>query len=344
MLVDSPPTSPSNFPYKLFPWSLHRIFASPVSTPKLSSSFNLVKGMVALLQLLYTSFTLYHTNGDQSNQYGFAAPGLTVLPYAIMSALNLVASLVAPNYPTLYLVRSKVMEEAERRTGLPFNYVVGKVADESDTDTDVMGGWSEVAGSFEDNDNVLYVTPSAEEGEKIAIHTRYHQRFRLGKTILYVPSCPRFRRTDDSETFPLRRFDKSIMGLEFPRYMERRRTPPSFTYSQPSLLQRLSESRLPPLLASFLYLKNLLGLPDFSLNKYETFLVAFIFGAESLITLALSNFSGQQSTSAQRAWIIHWLCIWRWDVYSKPRDILFAEKIRPACTVEARGLCLHCWL
>ena len=38
---------------------------SAVSTPKLSSSFNLVKGVAALMQLLYTSITLYHTNGGQ---------------------------------------------------------------------------------------------------------------------------------------------------------------------------------------------------------------------------------------------------------------------------------------
>ena len=53
---------------------------SPISTPKLSSSSNIVKGMVALLQLLYTSLTLYHANGGQVKQYGFAAPGLTVPP------------------------------------------------------------------------------------------------------------------------------------------------------------------------------------------------------------------------------------------------------------------------
>ena len=97
------------------------LLASPDSTPKLSSSFNLIKGIAAILQLLYTSITLYHTSGGQVNKYGFAAPGLTVIPYAVMSFLNLMANLLTPHYPTMYLVRSEVMEEAERRTGSPFH-------------------------------------------------------------------------------------------------------------------------------------------------------------------------------------------------------------------------------
>ena len=102
-LLDSTPSS--NVP-DILPLPSPNPTESSVPTPKLSSSSNLAKGMVALLQLLYTSFTVYHTNGDQVNRYGFAAPGLTVLPYAVMSGLNLLASLVAPHYPKVYLVRS----------------------------------------------------------------------------------------------------------------------------------------------------------------------------------------------------------------------------------------------
>ena len=218
---------------------------SPISTPKLSSSFNLVKGMAALLQLLYTSFTLYHTNGGQLKRYGFAAPGLTVLPYAVMSGLNLIANLVTPHYSTLYLVRSKVMEEAERRTGSRFHYVVGEVVDESGTDGD---GWSEIAGSFKDDDKVLYVTPSAEKDKRIEISDGSSGE---SSQKLYVPACPRFRRTDKT------------------RYMARRSKIPS--------------------------------------SAYEMLLVAFIVAAEICIMLALSHFSGQQSTFAQRVWIVTWL-------------------------------------
>ena len=142
--------------------------------------------MAALLQSLYASLTLYRTNGGQVNRYGFAAPGLTVLPYAVMSTINLMANLVAPNYPTLYLVRSEVMEEAERRTGLPFHYTVGKVVDKSGFNDIDIEGWSEIAGSFKDDDKLLSVSPSAEEDGKIEICDSSHQT-------IYVPACPRFR-------------------------------------------------------------------------------------------------------------------------------------------------------
>ncbi|KAF8493056.1 hypothetical protein F5888DRAFT_1618299, partial [Russula emetica] len=125
-LVDSTPTPSSNSRDIPLLRPLYRIFRPSLSTPKLSSSFNLVKGMAALLQSLYASFTLVRTDDGQVKQYGFAAPGLTVLPYAVMSTVNLMANLVAPHYPTLYLVRSKVMEEAEER-GSRFHYVVGEM-------------------------------------------------------------------------------------------------------------------------------------------------------------------------------------------------------------------------
>ena len=239
------------------------------STPKLSSSSNLARGTVALLQLLYTSFTIYRTNGDQVNRYGFAAPGLTVLPYAVMSGLNLLASLVAPHYPKLYLVRSEVMEEAERRTGLKFHYVVGRVVDKSCTDSDniAMEGFSEIAGSFEDDNNVIHVTHSEKKIEK---SDRSSQR-------IYVPACPRFQRTDDPRTSPLRRpsfFSFSRHYIRLPQFPQRPQRP-QHAYS--------------------------------GLNAYEVYLIVFISGAEFFIMLALSNFSGQQSTLGQRVWIFTWI-------------------------------------
>ena len=294
----------------------------PDIPPKLSSSFNLAKGMAALVQSLYASFTLYRTTGDQVNRYGFAAPGLTVLPYAVMSALNLMANLVAPHYPTLYLVRSKVMEEAERRTGLPFHYVVGKVVDEPGTKNIVMEGWSEIAGSLKDDDKLHYVSPSAEEDEKLEICDSSRQT-------IYVPACPRFRRTDDTQTSPLRQFIESPSGqLQFPRYQHLARRhqaliqPSFFSFSRRSLQRHLqsyvalqpqlpySISRLPrfqtqrPASTS-----NPPAQRPYPLNTYEILLVSLIVGVGMLTTLVLSNFSGQQSTSAQRAWIVTWLIV-----------------------------------
>ena len=109
-----------------------------------------------------------------------------------MSGFNLIANLVTPHYPTMYLVRSKVMEEAERRKGSRFNYAVGELVEESGTDED---GWPEIAGYFKHDDKVLHVTPSGRKKKRIKI---YDSSSGESSQKNYVPACPRFRRTDDT--------------------------------------------------------------------------------------------------------------------------------------------------
>ena len=65
---------------------------------QISASFSTIKAVVAILQTLYASFTLYHTRGDQLAQFGYAAFGLTVTPFLVMSIINLAANLVTPEY------------------------------------------------------------------------------------------------------------------------------------------------------------------------------------------------------------------------------------------------------
>lgn len=93
------------------------------------SNYNLVKATIAIAQLLYAIDTFYETRGDQVSRYGYAAFGLTVAPYAWMSFINLLASLVCPDYPARYLVESnasrklrKEMEPYSRQHGFPLRH------------------------------------------------------------------------------------------------------------------------------------------------------------------------------------------------------------------------------
>jgi hypothetical protein len=66
------------------------------------------------------------------DQYGYGAFGLTVIPYAVMSIVNLIGNAACPEYPKLYMIQSQVMNEAERRGGR-FSGTVGvQVVTESD--------------------------------------------------------------------------------------------------------------------------------------------------------------------------------------------------------------------
>ena len=94
------------------------------------SSYSFAKGIVAIFQTLYASATLYRTTGDQIERYGYAAFGLTVAPYLVMSIINLTGAVLTPDYPTLYMVESEIMEEARRRNGAYFGGTVGKVKSE----------------------------------------------------------------------------------------------------------------------------------------------------------------------------------------------------------------------
>ena len=98
----------------------------------ISSNYSVVKVLIALGQALYSTVTLYLSKGDRTTQYGCAAFGLTVAPYAVMSIVNLLGNLVTPEYPTLYLAHSPIMDEATRHTGHTFDGAVGSLTvDES---------------------------------------------------------------------------------------------------------------------------------------------------------------------------------------------------------------------
>lgn len=103
---------------------------------RINSNYDIMRGLVALVQALLAIQTLYQTRGDQLDRYGYAAFGLTVAPYAVMSLVNLLGSLARPDYDAVYMVGSPIMVEERRRKGLDGYYdgVVGEVF-EADTDS-----------------------------------------------------------------------------------------------------------------------------------------------------------------------------------------------------------------
>jgi len=76
----------------------------------ISSSYNVIRLFVALGQL-YSVINLLRANKLED----YSAYQLTLVPYALMSFINIVSDFVTPSYPAVYMVRSSVMEEAERR-------------------------------------------------------------------------------------------------------------------------------------------------------------------------------------------------------------------------------------
>lgn len=93
-------------------------FKDPSSAAiRLSYDYSVSKAAISFLQGAWSSIVLYKTRGDQIDRYGFAAFGLTVAPYAVMSTVNLLANLVTPTYPAMFMIRTPAMEEAEHEGG-----------------------------------------------------------------------------------------------------------------------------------------------------------------------------------------------------------------------------------
>ncbi|OCL14532.1 hypothetical protein AOQ84DRAFT_26150 [Glonium stellatum] len=101
-----------------------------IGSSRISCSYSFVKVVVALAQTSYAATTLYRSRGDQVARYGYAAFGLTVAPYAVMSIVNLIGNLCCPDYPALYLVESSIMDEARQRPLGYFSGTVGRVKEE----------------------------------------------------------------------------------------------------------------------------------------------------------------------------------------------------------------------
>jgi hypothetical protein len=83
---------------------------------ELSCSNSMAKCATAVVQVGFACYTVYRTRSNQVEDYGYAAFGLTVIPYAIMSLLNLTANLLTPEYPTLFMVHSDYMDVANQLT------------------------------------------------------------------------------------------------------------------------------------------------------------------------------------------------------------------------------------
>ena len=107
------------------------------ATNHLASNYDILKTVIAIIQLVFACLTLYRSKGNQLEIYGYAAFGLTVAQYAVMSFVNLLANLVTPHYPTVYMVRTEMMAKAESQGG-KFDGVVAEIHGQPDANPKII--------------------------------------------------------------------------------------------------------------------------------------------------------------------------------------------------------------
>ena len=71
--------------------------------------------LVSVVQIVAALYTLYSTEGEQIARWGYAAYGLSVLPYALMSVTNILSASIVGEYMSGHVLRTLVLREAERR-------------------------------------------------------------------------------------------------------------------------------------------------------------------------------------------------------------------------------------
>ncbi|KAK0509327.1 hypothetical protein JMJ35_008698 [Cladonia borealis] len=161
--------------------------SSPDTRPEieLSSNYNLPKCVVAIFQTLYASATLYETKGDQIQRYGYAAFGLTVAPYLVMSIINLFGTMLTPDYPCVYLVRSEIMDEASRREGAKFEGMVATLR------SGPRKVWHYVEFTIDENDRMFIRSPRESKSQR-GLHdaTDVVQRKIIPQRALYLTREP----------------------------------------------------------------------------------------------------------------------------------------------------------
>lgn len=187
------------------------------AVPIVAASYSIPKGAIAIVQLAYALVTLYQSRGNQITHYGYAAFALTVIPYAVMSAVNFFGNMLTPDYQALYLVGSEVMDEAIRR-GARFDGVAGRLV----VDTEDGPATAEVLEwqkdkedasaefSYHDKDTQKTFSVSAFDYSSPPLPGRQrrkyvHQRIEahnadLSPTI-FIPTCSKFLR-QNTYTYP----------------------------------------------------------------------------------------------------------------------------------------------
>lgn len=93
---------------------------------ELAYSYNLPNIAVSIFQLLYACWTLYSSKGNQLDRWGYTSFGLTVVPYAFMSLVNLFGNAFCPSYDCMYMVNSPCLR-ALREQNVGSNFVDGEV-------------------------------------------------------------------------------------------------------------------------------------------------------------------------------------------------------------------------
>ncbi|KAL2030141.1 hypothetical protein VTO58DRAFT_109334 [Aureobasidium pullulans] len=88
------------------------------STNDISASISIPKAVASMVQIVSAFVALQSHRSDLISRWGYASYHLAVIPYLIMTLVNLIGNICIADYPCLYMVRTDIMNEAEKVGGI----------------------------------------------------------------------------------------------------------------------------------------------------------------------------------------------------------------------------------
>lgn len=240
-----------------------------------ANSYSAVKSIIAIIQVCFSITTLYRSRGTQIDQFGYAAFGLTVAPYAFMSIVNLIGNLVCPEYPAVFIVENIELDNmrvriaaAGKQAEFFVESTVGRIAKESDQSiVDDLEDIGEAAAERRSSLDQLDTIREAEDiSDTHAVHDgRAREISEVRKTEVKVSN-------QDSDLDRVA-FSIPVFGRSYP--------------IKKSVLRRLQE-----------FIVLVLAGP---------IVICLVAAVPISIVGGLSEFKQGQSTHAQRIWTMTWL-------------------------------------
>lgn len=263
----------------------------------ISSSYSLPKAVIAIFQTIYAAFTQYQSLGNQIQVFGYAAFGLTVTPYIVMSIINFLAAIATPEYNALFLIRSEIMDEAEKRGGI-FEGVVGSLIHDQPLEPDPRCPPPGIVRQTKAEGPIYLVRHNL---GKVTLKPNLSDQA-LSDTILSIvpfkPKSPKDK--DEAKAY------KSWLYIPSTTPFRRSRTITECTLHPPAnslLYQSVNQAADK---ADFGY--KAADLKDRRHTAFSGFLVPLLISMISILIIGiLSHFSPGQSTVAQRGWTMAWL-------------------------------------
>jgi len=315
---------------KPLPDGYHWVIPSPVlcrgladgiierETIHIAKSQSYLKMATSVVQLVLSSITLYRSRGSQLDRYGYAAFGLSVLPYTFMSLVNFIYVGVVGEYPALTMLQTETLQEANRRVGGKISGEIGtlKVFDDA-RDSDEDAKRPEDAGEVDIGD---VEAPQLKKGAKAGGGESKLVSFWKEDSVLFVKIrgiTRKFKLVDDDEN-PSLKFGihpvTPTLDIHEPDDTPRNTIIPSISLRQ-LLKERLDTSR------------GVINWISLRLTLILVFVAPILACVLPEILIAIwTGYKKGQSTPFQRAVIVLWLLLNQLTFISAPGQLLHKFK------------------